>query len=287
MHTRDRSILDGLQGAIVTTPSALPRWLAAVLPGPLVLLLLIASVACNGNSPTAPEGPGDAFTLVFAQDFEASVAGWFTDETAGPEGWCGDIRRETGTSPVAASDGSGFALVEHGACNAFWRENGFPSSGPFGVFGDFTTTFPEGGFVYDLDIYLDPAWSAGPDGSLFTYAVSVVMLDQGFPEGLRYFFLPVTKASGSLQVAGSPVNEAGWYTFRHRISDQGGSLRIGFELDRDGRVVASQPITTTALSGESTSSFDASNVGTGYAWFVAIRDGLALPIDEQERFHAR
>lgn len=38
-------------------------------------------------------------------------------------------------------------------------------------------------------------------------------------------------------------------------------------------------MTTTTQSQESTSSFEVSNVGTGYAWFVVIRPDLQVPIN--------
>lgn len=42
-------------------------------------------------------------------------------------------------------------------------------------------------------------------------------------------------------------------------------LALDFELVRNGEVLDTQSITTTAFSGEKVSSFDVSNVGTGHA----------------------
>ena len=61
-----------------------------------------------------------------------------------------------------------------------------------------------------------------------------------------------------------------------------GGLALGFKLVQNGEVLATQNVTTTAFSGEEVSSFEVSNVGSGYAWFVVIRPGMQLPIDEQE-----
>ena len=40
-------------------------------------------------------------------------------------------------------------------------------------------------------------------------------------------------------------------------------------------------MTTTGFSEEDISSFEATNVGNGYAWFVSISEGLGVAIDEQ------
>lgn len=221
---------------------------------------------------------------VFEQTFDDGTSGWLTDETSGPEGWCGDITHvSAGTGSVSPSAGSGYAVAEHGACNDYYVDNGFPSSGPYGPFGEYSDEWPSGGFAGALDIYLDPNWSAGPDGSVFTYAISIRLLDGEYPANLRYFFVPVTKQNGNLLVAGHEVTDAGWYTFRHVFSsDENGNLAVDFELVRDDQVLFTQAISSTSQSGEETSSFTASNVGNGYAWFVAIRPGLRLPIDEQK-----
>lgn len=241
--------------------------------------------ACHAQT-VVPDGP-TGFSLSWEESFESPATGWITDETPGPEGWCGDIRVEDGGGP-GASGGSGFALVAHGACNDFWTENGFAAgSGPYAPFGTYSDTWPEGGFVTELDIYLDPAWSAAPDGTVFTYAVSAILLDQGYPAGLRYFMVPVTRSDGALRVGGHPVASTGWYTFRHRFTDDNGALSVGFELLRDGTVAFEQANVATGLSEERTSSFASVNVGTGYAWLAAIREGLLLPIDDQELYTQR
>jgi hypothetical protein len=78
--------------------------------------------------------------------------------------------------------------------------------------------FPSGGYVRDLDVYLDPAW---PDGTGFGYVISYQDLAYPIPLSLRY--LQVT--GGTLAVAGQEVSPSGWYTFRHRLySDDDGRL---------------------------------------------------------------
>lgn len=209
------------------------------------------------------------------QSFERDTAGWIGSEVSGAVGWCGEItRHERGSGPVAPARGHGYATVEHGPCNDFWANNGFPDgSAPYAPFGGYSESWPQSDFVTEIDIYLDPGWT---DGTTFTYANSINRLgDIGF----RYFLVPVEKAGGTLSVNGHEVDSAGWYTFRFSFTDEDGHVAVVFELADRGRVLFADPITTTALTGEPTSSLSTSEFGTGYFWFVAISDGLDLPID--------
>ncbi|MBS3766086.1 hypothetical protein KGY71_06160 [Candidatus Bipolaricaulota bacterium] len=96
--------------------------------------------------------------------------------------------------------------------------------------------------------------------------------------------MPVEKNDGELSVFGNTVDEAGWYTFRQVFKNEDGNLSVDFELVRDGEVLFTQPLTKTALTEEKVSSYEPSNIGTGYAWFAAISEGLKLPIDEHELY---
>lgn len=244
----------------------------------LIILFVFASAGCD-SAGTHSDDP--ALRTAWEQDFDASTEGWLGAETTGASGWCGEIGHiDVEGGPVAPSDGSGYAVVEQGACNAYWQEQGFASSAPYGPFGAYFDAWPTGGFAGDLDVYLDPDWSASSDGALFTYAASIRLLDREYPENFRYFYVPVTKDGGRLLVAGRAVTEAGWYTFRHRFSSEDGALAVDFALLRGGQVLFTQPVTSTAVSEEAPASFETSNVGNGYAWFVAIRPDLRLPIDE-------
>lgn len=212
------------------------------------------------------------------QGFEQDTAGWITDDTPGPAGWCGDITRyERGSGPVVPSVGHGYAVVENGPCNQFYRENTiWQESGPAVPFGGYSQSWPQSGFVTELDIYLDPGWQ---DGTSFDYYVSFRLLDRPFVEGLRYLLFPVVKESGTLMVAGNAVSKAGWYTFRLKFREVNGHLAVAFELADRGQVLFAQPVTTTAFHGSDLSSIAVSNVGTGYFWFDSISPGLQLPID--------
>jgi hypothetical protein len=127
-----------------------------------------------------------------------------------------------------------------------------------------------------LDVYLDP-----DAGTEFTLAGSVFLLEPEDPNSpLRYFFASVLPEGDALSAFGQEITEAGWHTLRLTYGDEDGALTVDAELLRDGTVVASERLATTALSGEAASSFDVTELGTGYLWFAGIGEGMELPIDE-------
>lgn len=224
-------------------------------------VVAVLAVHAQGNGPAR------------LQSFEQDTAGWLDNDISGPGGWCGKVARyERGSGPVMPSKGHGYAIAEQGPCNEFWMNNGWPASGPYAPFAGNLEGWPASGFVAALDIYLDPAWTAG---SGFQYAFSVSLPDGTF----RYFPVTVAVDGGSVMVAGYPVTEAGWYTFRVIYGAAAdGALTVDFELAQQGHVLFSQPVDSTLFTQESTSSFAANSVLPAYSWFE-ISDGLELPID--------
>lgn len=232
---------------------------------------------------------------VFNQGFNHDTEPWVDQDDEGLLGWCGTIERidrRDGVDP-SPSAGRGYATVENGGCNEFYRGvfgevfTSAPASGPNPDLS--STEFPESGFVQQLDVYLDPGDLAddGP-GVVFNYANSLCVLgDDGtcpldtFEDvDFRYFAVPVTKEEGDLLVAGRKVEEAGWYTFRHVFGSDEGALTVDFQLVKDGRPLFTESIENTLLTGEATSDFEVSDLGSGYVWFVSVADSLELPIDE-------
>lgn len=174
-------------------------------------------------------------------------------------------------------------------------------------------TFPSSGYAVELDIYLDPNdpdYTAAPPpagqwvftdifslfgapgladfyrNSVFTYSVSFE--DPAGSFAFNYVAMSVLEGVGGLSV-GTPsapslttVTEPGWYTFRFVFSEDEGALAVTFELDdRRGGNLLSEPVTSLLFApGSSPSDFVAANIGTGYAWFTSVAEGLALPIDE-------
>jgi hypothetical protein len=242
----------------------------------LLKLLILAGLFATFTLPAMAQSVLPAYH----EGFQHGTGIWITDETPGPGGWCGDIEQYTrGSGPVGPSKGNGYAVVAHGDCNDYWRPIFSEGSGPYAPFGGYSGRWPEGGFTTELDIYLDPDWASGTH---FTYAVSFDYLGDQAPSDppYRYLMVPVAVADGQLTVDGEPVNEAGWYTFRQRFMNEGGYLAVEFELTQKGDVLFTKAVDETSSTGEPIASFDVNDVGTGYSWFVAIAEGLRLPIDE-------
>lgn len=251
---------------------------------------------------------------VWHQGFNGDTDGWFGAETPGELGWCGSIEQvNRSDGAVRPSAGRGHAIVSQGSCNELWNSN--PADGGFGPgldgapwapgpeFSAFSGTWPTDGYVMELDIYLDPAWTAAsleegtfvfepgvftmpPSGdavvneTIFAYSVSFMHLED---DSFRYLWVQVEPGDGELLVGADehPITQAGWYTFRHVFRNDAGDLAVDFELaDRQGGTLHSESPATTLFSGEQVSDFSATNVGSGYAWFTSISPGLDLPIDE-------
>ncbi|MFO8055290.1 MAG: hypothetical protein R6U19_09050 [Bacteroidales bacterium] len=193
-------------------------------------------VSADKSEPSSMEMPGQAASMlnlnapfpVLNQGFNNNLTPWVDKSVAGKGGWWGNIAltsfKESG---MKRSAGKGFALVSNDICNVFW--NGVWSSfGPFPDGQAFTSgpasgpnpdllrsTFPESGFVQELDIYLDPEFPSGvstpifdPEGAIslteddnvvFTYANSVCLSCEPGPDFLPlYFAISVVKDGDDL-----------------------------------------------------------------------------------------
>jgi hypothetical protein len=239
----------------------------------IIILILTIGLLVIGVIPTFAQGVYPAWH----QGFEKNTNGWYGSDIPGEGGWCGEITRYSrGSGPVAPSVGGGYAVVSNGPCNDHWMNNGWPVSAPYAPFGGYSESFPQSGFVSELDIYLDPSWG---EGSGFNYYVSMRMLDDG---SFRYLLFPVEISNGTLMVAGNEASEAGWYTFRVKFRERDGYLAVNFELAQRGRLLFSQAVTSTAFYGDDPATYEVNNVGTGYSWFDSISEGLELPIDQHK-----
>lgn len=266
----------------------------STLPTFAVIGLVLGLLAGCDTPPTAPGGtPGlaagsgaasmsQASFQLWRQGFNHGTDGWVTDDVPGPAGWCGDIETVArGSDPIQPSAGAAHAVVREGDCNAFHQGRGFLSSGPAAGFMPLNRSFPTGGYVQELDVYLDPTW---PDGTAFGYVVSYQNLAYPIPLSFRYLELSVAKSGGALLVDGQEVDDAGWYTFRHRFHDDGGNLAVDFQLVRNGHVHAAASLSElpSLYFGEMPASLGVENTGSGYLWFSYISAGLDLAIDEQQ-----
>ena len=242
------------------------------------------------------------------QGFEQDTSGWYDQTTPGPVGWCGDITRvgRDDATDIAPSAGKAYATASLGACNGFWTASGVPFSAPYGPGPELAGAFnawPRAGFVTDLDVYLDPAWSGNyygnfqfagiPANVIVQYAATVFEADY-MPGDIHtgpHFFVDVEAIQGqsALSVAGHTVTEAGWFTFRFLFSDNDGNVQVDFELiDRRGGTLARvENISPTNLLGPFRAPFtdplETDSYATGWVWFFDIAYGLALPIDQHRQ----
>lgn len=304
----------------------------------LTLVLTLAMAGCealatgitageDASTSSASAANSEAPFQNWHQGFQHGTAGW-SDLTTGPDGgpaaddspfgWCGDItRRARGDGDQQPSSGSAYATVALGPCNAFWSSPpfGIPASGPYAPGPELallSETWPTGGYVTELDVYLDPTWSqryAGPvfgpadySTTIADLAVSVRVATGGEPglfDPFVYYFAPVRAVEGEevLSILGHEVREAGWYRFRFVFGDDGGAIRADFELaDRRGRTLVSvADLPAEKLTGPFKVDVEdyvppegfpplpplaTSNYGSGHTWFFIVAPGLELPIDE-------
>ena len=242
------------------------------------------------------------------QGFEQDASGWYDQTQPGPLGWCGSINRvdRDAAADIGPSAGKAYATASMGLCNEFWTATGVPFSAPYGPGPELAGSFnpiPPAGYVTDLDVYLDPAWSGNyygnfqfagvPANVLVQYAATI--FEAGYMPGDihtgPHYFVDVEAVQGqsALSVAGHTVTEAGWYTFRFSFSDNAGDVRVDFELiDRTGGTLAVvENISPTNLFGPFRTPFTdpvtTDGYSTGWVWFFDIAYGLALPIDQHRQ----
>lgn len=162
--------------------------------------------------------------------------------------------------------------------------------GAYSRFGAYRSAFP-GDYVAELDVYLDPAWTAGQG---FEYVVASSNSSGGH---LRDFVFHIAKtvnglrvngdnnvygASGNAYIAaqGTQIAEEGWYTMQHTFRDDNGVLAVDLTLlDSDGQVVfqttRSNPADVMSLVG-----------GNRYGWFATNNVVGGVEMDNQELYVA-
>lgn len=269
-----------------------------------VLLAVMLLVACGKpDALVAPSGATSASTPkaqapfpVWHQGFNHDTDGWYAAATPGALGWCGTVERQTrDTGGHGPSAGRAYATVAGGPCNEFWSAMGVPYGGPYGPGPErslYSSVWPRGGYVTEMDIYLDPAWSAEysgtfAPGTLVDYSATIFPLEPepgAFHTGPHYF-VGVEAEENALAIQGHRITTAGWYTFRFVFDDVDGHIRVGFELrERRGGLLVEEVIEPVRLDGPVKVPFTqellTSEWGSGHVWFFDIASGLQLPIDE-------
>jgi len=241
--------------------------------------------------------------------FERNTDGWF-DRT---NGGFGTITRR----PSGYSDGiGGYANVINSATGN-WHARltgndnpcdrtqfGTPCYGPFTRWGGYSSTFPEGGYSTQVDIYLDVSWAAVNPDYRFDWDSAINDNNGNFlrdfvfnagtsPSGMPQFFVNAsTNATRSGAFPENPcpapntppntcrvpavISTSGWYTFRHTFLNDAGSLAVDFDIiNQSTNVLVAH---WTIHSGDSISTVG----GNRYGWFV-IEEIPNLPIDNSLR----
>lgn len=237
----------------------------------------------GGPLPERCREPGPEFEN-WRQAFTSDTGGWATSADPGPSGWCGEIERVhvdelmCTVGEIRPLSGDTYAVIRHGECNEFYSDIFPDGSAPASAFRPHNESFPDGGFVSSLNIYLDPAWE---EGAGFGYAEAFQVLDEDWPN-FRYVFVPVARTEAGLFVEDFQVSEAGWYTFSTVFSSEGKSLRADFVLSRHGWPLHRHAHDTTMFSQQPVASFNIDNTSNAYIWFTHISEGLDLAIDEEQ-----
>lgn len=225
--------------------------------------LLAAMLVMGLATAAAALGP------LYVQDFSDDADGWNDSD----DGWYGTVTHNPGTG-TAIFEGDGV-------------------SAPFSRFDGYRGSW-NGGWIAEIDVYLDPAWDAG-GGFDYTVASS-----NSSGAHLRDFIFHVAKDSstGMLLVAGSNntdsvvredletrnhvvVTDAGWYTLQHVFRDAGGSLAVDLNLlDSNGTVLFTETRTNAA------DTIPGVVGGNRYGWFTVIDVDGGLEVDNHELFAA-
>ena len=205
---------------------------------------MLSAVPMAVASADAPPGP-------YFNGFETDTAGWFPSSggtiARQPSGYStGPMGYATG---VASADGDFHARLglDPGPSNC---AAGVPVfTGPFTMWGGYSSMFPLGGYTTRVDVYLDVAWAVAP-GHLdkrFDWSSAI-----NTPAGVHrrdFVFNVGTDALGFVMTAGNNANrcnsfpanpghapvvhitQSGWYTFEHTFTGvPGGQLTVTMRL---------------------------------------------------------
>jgi hypothetical protein len=270
----------------------------AYIPGVLAVMLLVTVLLAPSPATSASTLKAQPPFPTWHQGFNHDTDGWYGAETPDALGWCGTVERQTrSTGGHGPSAGRAYATVAGGTCNEFWSSLGLPYGAPYGPGPELSlssSVWPSGGYVTELDIYLDPVWGTEysgtfAPGTLVEYGATIFPLepDPGAFHTGPHYFVGVEAEENALTVQGHPVTTAGWYTFRFVFDDVDEHIQVAFELrERRGGLLIKEVIEPVRLDGPVKVPFTqellTSEWGSGYVWFFDIAPGLQLPIDEHQ-----
>jgi hypothetical protein len=253
----------------------------------------MALVAAHMAAPlwaAAPPGP-------YFNGFENNTNGWFA-----PPGTI--MRRHSGytnggeyASGINSAAGNWHARLTGDPCDHTPSTN---CTGPFTNWGGYSATFPPGGYLTQVDIYLDVAWAATHPDYRFDWDSSIndntgqFLRDFVFNAGTQpmprdppgFFVNASTNAtrSGAFPENSCPdpgatkppntcrtpvfISVSGWYTFRHTFRNEAGFLAVDFDIINQSTNVP-VPGAHWTIHSDPTFPMPMSNVGGNrYGWFV-------------------
>ena len=210
----------------------------------VVLAILLTSAFSPSAIASSP--PGTWF-----QGFEKNTSGWF------PGNDRGIVREPSGymTGPTGYANGVPSAAGRWHARLPALTACTQSCDGPFTNWGGYTTSFPSGGYLTQLDIYLDVAWAAAHPDTRFDWISAInnssgsFLRDFVFNVGTLGSGYIVQSSTNSTRSGANPyfpcpapntppnacrppasINASGWYTFRHTFRDAAGTLAVDFDI---------------------------------------------------------
>jgi hypothetical protein len=278
----------------------------------VVLSLMALFVALMGLSVLASAPPGPFFN-----GFEKNTNGWF-DLSNG--GFGGHIARQ----PSGYTNGGGYANgINSAAGHWHARLSGDPCfsgpnpldpglsedcAGPNTNWGGYSSTFPPGGYLTQVDIYLDVSWAASNNDVRFDLSSAIndntgafrrdFVFNVGTQLPLQSPHFIIQSSTNAFRSGANPnspcpspsappnscrppviITASGWYTFRHTFHDDGsGYLAIDFDIFPLGsnvpimhQTIDSNPFDPMSMVG-----------GNRYGWF-ANEEIADLAIDNSLR----
>lgn len=268
---------------------------------------LFALAACS-DGPTAPNAGEDIETDGLPPAFTHtsvphSSYDWFQGFEVDTDGWvdfaAGTVNREPSgftnqyASGVASAEGDFHARLrttQAGGC-ALPFSQGTSCGGPFNRWGKAVTAnpdFPAGGYVTEVDVYLDVDWAGDNPDWRFDFSSAINNSDGNHLRdfafnagtnpggGAEWIVGASTNAFRSNSFPSNPcpspsaapnecrapvtITVSGWYTFQHTFRDEGGVLAVDMKiLDGSGAELASWTIFADPMAGVG---------GDRYGWFA-------------------
>lgn len=258
------------------------RRMGYVVLKPLLVLTFVAAFVASFNASFAGTAVAAPPPGTFFQGFEQNTNGW----TPGAD-------RNIVRVPSGYVSGTGYASGIPSAAGRYHARLDTPGcvtscDGPFTRWGGYSATFPPGGYLTQLDIYLDTGWAAANDTlrdyrfdwiSAISNNTGAFLRDFVFNVGTTptgYIIQTSTNSTRSGANPNSPcpapntppntcrppvlIGASGWYTFRHTFRDNAGQLAVDFDIIRQDTqtLVAHQTIIADPMSVVG---------GNRYGWF--------------------